>query len=142
MIINKKVLLRERKRHTARRVTSTPSAVLTRGGTPSQVQIQTGGTPSQVQVQTVGYPHPLDGGYPHPALDVGYPLPGQGRYLHPALDGGDVGTPHPMMGVPPPRPVMGKVIVSLCVSVHTHPQGCELTHKVKLLPSPSFGCGR
>ena len=39
---DKKVLLRENKRLTARRVASTPSVVLARGGTPSWV-----GTPFQ-----------------------------------------------------------------------------------------------
>ena len=49
---NKKVLLRERKRHAARRVSSAPYAVL-----------------------SWGIPHP---GYPHPDLAKGYPIPGWG----------------------------------------------------------------
>ena len=54
--LNKKVLLRERKRHTARRVASTPSAVLSREG----------GTPS------------LAGEYPILGSGWGYPMPSQG----------------------------------------------------------------
>ena len=50
----KKVLLRERKRHTAHRVASTPSAVLSQGGW---------GTPSLARV----VPHP----WPHPHLRQG-----------------------------------------------------------------------
>ena len=49
MLWNKKVLLRERKRHTASRVASTPSVVLAWRSTPSQV------------------------GYPHPDLAAGVP---------------------------------------------------------------------
>ena len=56
---NKKVLLGERKRHTARRVAS--ARYTGRGGTPSQVR---GGYPSQVQ----GVSHPRSGGYPIPGL--------------------------------------------------------------------------
>ena len=102
---HKKILLRERKRHTARRVASTTSVVLTQrggvhhlrsrsrwgvphprsrrevphpwpGGTPSQVQ--TGGTPSQVWMG--GLPHPWGypslAGVPHcPDLGWGTPPP-------------------------------------------------------------------
>ena len=39
VLFNKKVLLRERKRHTDRGISSTPSAVLSLGGTPSQVPL-------------------------------------------------------------------------------------------------------
>ena len=74
-ITNKKVLLRERKRHTARRVTSARYAALCNGGvpwvggTPSQV----GGTPSQVG----GYPISGPGGYPILGQG-GYPISGRG----------------------------------------------------------------
>ena len=75
----KTVLLPERNRHTDRRLSSTPSTVLSWGGgggrgPPSQVQVQMGGTPSQVQM----------GGIPPPVQTW-------------------LGTPHPVMGVPPPR---------------------------------------
>ena len=73
--LSKKVLLRERKRHTYRGVSSTPSVVLYRGGIPC------GGVPHPKWGGTPGYslsgpgrgtPHPrLDGGMPHPRLDEG-----------------------------------------------------------------------
>ena len=93
---NKKVLLRERKRHTARHVASAHYADLSRGGTPSQISGYPipgpggypipglgRGTPSQVQ----GVPHPRSGGYPIPCLG-GYPISGPG------------GTPSQVWGVP------------------------------------------
>ena len=64
MRINKKVLLRERKRHTARRVVSTPSVVLPGyppGGVPSQVPPR--GVPGQVPPQG-GTRSGTPGGYP------------------------------------------------------------------------------
>ena len=76
---NKKVLLRERKRHTARRVAS---ARYVGGGTPSQVQGgylipgREGGTLSQ----DGGLPHPRSGAVPHPRSGGGYPVPGQRGY--------------------------------------------------------------
>ena len=75
MIKNKEVLLRERKRHTARRVASTPSAGLPPKG--------------------AGYPNPvLTGGYTHPFL-------AGGGYPHPVLVGGG-GNPNPnLAGLPP-----------------------------------------
>ena len=92
---NKKVLLRERKRHTARCVASTRCAALSggggesgsrsRGGTRSQVQ---GGTQSQVWGGTQSQ---VQGGYPIPGLGGTPSRPGQGD------------TP----GTPPPRPGMG-----------------------------------
>ena len=110
---NKKVLLRERKRHTARRVSSARYAG---GGTPSQVQgvprPRSGGVPCP---RFQGVSHPRSGGYPVPGLggypipgSRGYPIPGLGEYPIPGLDGG--GVPHPdlVRGVPPPaRPGMG-----------------------------------
>ena len=102
-ILNKKVLLRERKRHTTRRVAS--AAML--GG--------------------VGYPVPGLGGYPIPGLggvphprgvpsprSGGYPIPGPGGVPHPDLGWG---TPPARLGMGyppdqtwdgiPPRPEMG-----------------------------------
>ena len=83
---NKKVLLRERKRHTAHRVVSTPSFVLTGypppvltwpggvpcwGGTlPGYPQARTGGT-------QVGYPLSWPGGYPARGYPTWVPLPGR-----------------------------------------------------------------
>ena len=90
----KKVLVRERKRHTTRRISSTPSAGW--GGYP-------------IPGQGVGQ----DRGYPHPGVPIlGYPLSRTGV---PSRKGSRTSTP-------PPR--------------------CGMTNKLKLLPSPSFGCGR
>ena len=82
-----------RKKHTARRVASTPSVVLTRGE---------GGTPSQVQIQ-MGVPHPRFGsrqGVPHLRFrwGRGYSIPGQGTPSRSRL-----GVPIPNW-VPPSRP--------------------------------------
>ena len=74
---NKKVLLRERKRHTDRRVASTPSVVLTGWGYP---------IPGPDRGR--GVPYPWMGGYPH--LWTG----GQGWMGVPPVQG--------WMGVPPP----------------------------------------
>ena len=72
-IWNKKVLLRERKRHTARRVVSTPSVVLT------------------------GYPPPSSSGWGGGTLP-GYP-PGKGTT---PWGVSFLGTPPPGQGTPPP----------------------------------------
>ena len=123
--LNKKVLLRERKRHTAHRVVSTPSVVLP--GYPP------GGVPGQVPPR--GYPDPPPrggtrpgsppgggarsgtppGGYPDPpgGYPVRYPPGGTwtpGGYPARYPPGGGTRTPPP-----PPR--------------------CGQTNKVKLLPS-------
>ena len=80
-ILNKTVLLCERKRHTARCVSSTPSSVLSQGGTPSLDR----GYP------VPGWGYPVLGWGGTPSLDRGYPIHGQG-------------TPCPdLTGVPPPR---------------------------------------
>ena len=81
---NKKVLMRERKRHTARRVASTRCAALSGGwGGVTQSQIQRGGTQSQArggtQSQVWGVPGPRSGGVPSPR-SRGYPIPGPGGY--------------------------------------------------------------
>ena len=57
-MLNKKVLLREHERHTARRVASTLSVVLFQGGTPSLAR---------------GVPDPRLGGVPHFWLGVPHP---------------------------------------------------------------------
>ena len=88
---NKKVLLRERKRHTARRIASVRYAALSCGGGypiwgVAQPGLDGGGTPSHVW----GVPH--NGGYPGQVLMVGgvpqsgldggeYPIPGLGGTL-------------------------------------------------------------
>ena len=176
---NKKVLLRERKRHTTRHISSTPYSVPYRGiphpwlgGTPSWVPpILTwpGGTPSLdggVGYPILGYPplfwpgqevpHPWAGGreypilgYPHlgvpspPSWPDPPPHPGMGhpprRELGPVIGvppGKDLG---PVTGVPP-RKDMGPVEVLW--DGDGVPPGCELTNKLKLLPSPSSGCWR
>ena len=92
----KKVLLRERKRHTARRVVSTPSVVLpggggTRSGTPRGGGTQSGTPPG-------GLPGPPGGGVP------GQVPPGRG--------GTQSGTPGGVPGqVPPllPHGILGNV---------------------------------
>ena len=122
---NKKVLLRERKRHTVRRVASARYADLypvpclggypfpcprgypvpCLGGTPSHIW---GGTPFHVwgvphprsggyPVPCPGVPHPRSGGYPVPCSE-GYPIPGLGG-THPRSGG----TPSQVQGGTHPR---------------------------------------
>ena len=122
--INKKVLLRERKRHTAHRVASTRCAALSNpdlvGGYPipgpgGVCHPCLGGTLSQVW----GVPHPRSRGYPVPGLGGTPSRPGQGvPWVPPYLDLG-WGTPHLDLGwgtpptwtwdgvLPLPRPEMG-----------------------------------
>ena len=76
-LLYKKVLLRERKRHTDRSITSTPSAVLSRGGGGGYLSWLEGGT-------YLGVPPP-----PCPGLARGY-LP----WLRPTL-GYPLSCPHP-----------------------------------------------
>ena len=90
--VNKKVLLRERKRHTARRVASASYAALSNGA---------GGVPHPVLAGTLQPSRPGQGGTqgtPHPDLSLCTPLP------HPDLGWG---TPPVQTcdGVPPPPPV-------------------------------------
>ena len=80
-ICNKKVLLRERKRHTARRVASTWYAALV--GVPPA-----GGYPARGELHARGYPFP--GGVP--------PCMGRGT---PCLGRGGTPLPHLGMGYPP-----------------------------------------
>ena len=98
----KKVLLRERMRHTARRLAST-CYVVPLGGTPpppSRSQVRTGGGRGYpLPDPGEGYPLPRSrlGGHPFPGPDGGTSFPGPGGVgvSNPA-DGGT-----PVMGVPP-----------------------------------------
>ena len=99
---NKKLLLRERKRHTARRIASARYAALCNGGggTPGR-----GGTPSQVWVRGYpisgpggishlrGVPHLRSGGVPHHRSGEGTPSQVGRGVLH-LRSGGTLGTPH------------------------------------------------
>ena len=111
-LLNKKVLLHERKKHTACRVPSTHCAALSNpdlvGGTGSQVW---GGYPIP---GPGGYPVPGPGWVPHPRSG-GYPIPG-GGVPHPDLGWGTPptwtwdGVPHYLdlrWGTSLPRPGMG-----------------------------------
>ena len=147
--MNKKILLRERKRHTARRVASTPYVVLT--GYPP-ILTWLGGyltwvPPSRVPPR--GYPPRVPPrGYP-----PGYPLPGYppARVPPPGYPPSWTwqGTPpvaapwHSWkcckalwdMGTPPqwlPHGILGNVAKHYGIWV---PPRCEQTNKVKLLPS-------
>ena len=157
----KKVLLRERKRHTARRVASARYADLSGGGypisgpggypipclggTPSQVvggvhrPRSWGGTLSHVQ----GVPHPRSGGYPIPGLG-GVPHPKSGVPLH-HLDLAGVppsdlrwGTPqHLDLAGVPPGPEMGYP-ADLRYEMGYPPGKCEQTENITF-PHPSDG---
>ena len=107
LIVNhKKVFLRERKRHTAHRVVSTPSVVLTRGVPHPRSRSRLGGYP-------ILGPGP-DRGVHHPrsrwSLARGYPIPGWGTPIQtwpgypPSRPGQTTqGTPHlDLAGLPPP----------------------------------------
>ena len=118
--LNKKVLLRERKRQTTRRVASArfadvggvPHPVLDRGGTPSSL----GGGYPRVLPPDLGWgttlsrkgcpPPDLGWSTPHPDLGQGTPRPGMGYPPRP-------GTGYPPLtqtwdGVPPPPPTNGE----------------------------------
>ena len=92
---NKKVLLRERKRHTARRIASTRCAAL------SNPDLLGGGVPHP-RSRGRGTPVPDPGGLPCPRLGGrGTPVPGPGGYPCPRSGGGVV---HPRSGgYPIPR---------------------------------------
>ena len=90
ILLNRKVLLRERKRHTARRV----DALCPDGGTISGPD---GGYPHPVL--TGGYPHPIQTGDVPPSGRMGYPLSGR-MGITPIRK--DRGTPCQWMGYPPP----------------------------------------
>ena len=156
LLFNKKVLLHERKRHTARHAPSTCCAALSNpdmaggvphprsrgrgypvpgpGGTPSQVQggysiPGPGGTPSQVQG---GTPSQVQG-VPHPRSGVGwgYPIPGPGGYPVPGW--GYPPPPYLDLGwdTPLPRPGMGYPPYPAWDGVPPP----EMVDKVKTLPS-------
>ena len=115
---NKKVLLRERKRHTDRRVASTRYAALPGVGTPTPV-----GVPPP-PASWMGYPpRPAGWGTPPPASWMGYP-PGQ-------LDG--VPPPASWMGYPPAS-WMGYPPPASWMGTPPRPLRCELTDKLKILP--------
>ena len=87
---NKKVLLRERKRHTARRVASASS--------PGQ-----GSTPS---IPDRGVPHPVLDGGTHPVLGRGYPILSW-MGIPPFIPGQRVLPSRPGLGYPPSGPGWG-----------------------------------
>ena len=99
---NKKVLLRERKRHTAHRVVSTLSVVLT--GTPPHPDLAGGGYPSWVP-PPAGYPLSWPGwGVPYLGTPpTGYPLAGYSPGIIPPQQG------TPPAGYPPPPAGPGRV---------------------------------
>ena len=132
---NKIVLLRERKSHTAHRVKYSICCPDLAGGTPSLVS-------------TV-VPPAKGPGSSH------WGTPGKGHGTSGSIMGWRWSTPHPErtwdqwkyygmeMEYPPPRKDMGPVEVLWNGDGVTPPHpGCELTNKLKLLPSPSIGCGR
>ena len=112
IFLNNKVLLRERKRHTARRVASTRHAVPV-GVPPSPCpDLDRGG----------GVPHPADWGRGYPFLvmeggtppiltwdlDRGVPHPAdRGVPQVPPIQTRDGGTPHPHLGWSTPCPHLG-----------------------------------
>ena len=111
--VNRKVLLRERKRHTTCRIASARYA--DGGGVPHPVLV--GGVPHPVMVG--GLPHPVmmvERGLPHPVMVGGSPRPGMGYPPTQTWDRvpshhSDLewSTPHPDLGwgTPPPRPGTG-----------------------------------
>ena len=120
---NKKVLLRERKRHTAHRVASARYAALSNGGG--------GGTPSN---PGWGVPHPvLYWGVPHPVLAGGYPVLA-GGYPIQSWPGGY--TIQSWLGDTPHRPDLRWDTPCPDLGWGNPLSRCGLTHKVKILPSP------
>ena len=102
----KKVLLRERKKHPARRVASARYAALSNGGVP--YPIMGGGVP--IQSWPGGYPNPvLARGYPIQSWPGGYPIQSwPGGYPSQSLVGvpGVTPTIQTWDGVPPSTPGM------------------------------------
>ena len=115
LVLNKKVLLLERKRHTDRRVESICSAGLALGVT---------GTPSS----------PWGGGGTHPVLT---------SQVHPCLDLGpdQDGVPPPRKGLGISGSIMGWRYYRMDMGYPPFPRVDRHT-AVKTVPSPSFGCGR
>ena len=122
--VNKKVLLRARKRHTARRVASTRDAVPVGGTPPSWDLTWMGEVPPcpnlgrghlpfrpKKEVPPVltweGVPLYWPGkGYSHPHLGRGYPLSWPGKW-YPCPELGEVSQSIPGKGVPPSKPGKG-----------------------------------
>ena len=160
---NKKVLLRERKRHTARHAASTPYVVLSLLTPPSWIWP----TPPAAGPDP---PPPAAGPDPPPwQLDLTHPSP-QLTHPSPRWPPSPCWPPH---GWPTPPPTDPPLPPSWPTPLLTHPSPhgwptpppswptppptdpplppvadpplpppCGQTNKVKLLPSPSFGCGR
>ena len=143
---NKKVLQRERRRHTARRVASTRCAV------PVEVPPILGPDldgvpPSQVWM---GYPPSRPGKRVLPCLDLGrrYPLPGLGKGVPTHLDLGRdtphldlerVPSPGPGRGYPLPGPWKGVPPIS---QMGVPSPNVKRQTPVKTVPSSSLGYGR
>ena len=136
-LLNKTVLLRERKRHTARRVASTPYVVLTGNPPPPPARVPppswpgwggypAGGVPDQgtppARVPPPGRVPPWAG---YPPARVPPPQLDLARYPPPPLD---------LAGYPPrlPHGILGNVAKHYGVWV---PPPCGQTNKVKVLPS-------
>ena len=126
--INKKVLLRERKRHTARCVASACYAALSPdvGWRGYPIQSWMGGTPYHEGwgPPSAGWGTPcldLGRGYPHLDLGRGYPLCTWDG-VPPCQEGWDTPQSTPGMGVPPP----------IWTWVTVHPPPCQLDG----VPSP------
>ena len=139
IIFNKKILLREGKRHTARRVASACYADLSRG---------------VPYLRSRGVPRPMSGGVPHPGSGVGvlhprsgggYPIPGPAR--------GEGGTPSQTWpgyppgqtwdGVPPRIDLgWGTPYPDLRWGTPSPHRGVDWHTKLKYYLPPSFGCGR
>ena len=134
--MNKKVLLHEYKRHTARRIASAvpsrrelPQSQPGGGGAPVPARVpqsELGGT--QVLAWEKGYPVLARSGYP--SLGQGYPVSASG-FPSPVLTGG---TPQPALGYPPER--MWELELR-----YLPPQGVD-RQCVTTVTSPSFGCRR
>ena len=130
----KKVLLRVRKRHTARRIASTRCAGLVGGGVPPGLDLGRRynphldlgrGTPHLDLGREYPPPGPGKGYPPHLDLGRGYPPPGPGKGVPPTWTWEGVTPPQTWDGVPPSSAGRG-----------TPPPRCGLTHRLKILPLP------
>ena len=147
---NKKVLLRESKRHTACHVASAHYAALSNGGglgTPPPSSPGQGQVPLPPTIQTWSR-----GGTPdtphHPDLARGYHATIQTwdgvSTNHPDLGWGTPDPPRPGMGCPPPRPGMGYSPPRPGMGYSPQDLGwgtpiqsrCGLTNKLQTVPSP------
>ena len=123
---NKKVLVRERKRHTARWVASARSAFLSPdggGGTPIQSWLGGGGLPPS---------SPDDRGVPPSSPDMGVPPSSRdGGYAHPITIGG-----YPIQSRPPPPPVSWMGVPTLSAGWgYPPPRNFNRQTPVKTVPS-------